>query len=124
MPPCGAGAPVGALVHNSVPAPSLARNGVRGALTGDFEDHMDIKRQMLSLIDETLNLQGRTNSFNEGTRLLGALTELDSMGVVALLTAFESRLGFSVEDDEIDGQVFETVGTLLEFVKGKLETQG
>jgi acyl carrier protein len=85
---------------------------------------MDIKRQLLSLIDETLNLQGRSDSFNEGTRLLGALPELDSMGVVALLTAFESRFGFSVEDDEIDGQVFETVGTLVEFVKGKLETQG
>jgi acyl carrier protein len=80
----------------------------------------DIKKQLLSLLDDTLNLERRAHAFTEDTRLLGALPELDSMGVVALLTAFESKFGFSVDDDEIDGQTFETVGTLLEFVKGKL----
>jgi acyl carrier protein len=81
---------------------------------------MDLKAQLLSLLDETLNLENRTASFTEETRLLGSLPELDSMGVVALLTAFEDRLGFAVDDDEIDGQVFETVGTLLAFVKTKV----
>lgn len=81
---------------------------------------MDIKKQLLSLLDDTLNLQRRADAFTEDTRLLGALPELDSMGVVALLTAFETKFGFAVDDDEIDGQTFETVGTLLEFVKGKL----
>jgi acyl carrier protein len=82
---------------------------------------MDTKTQLLSLLDETLNLQRRTESFTDDTRLLGSLPELDSMGVVALLTAFETRFGFSVDDDEIDGQVFETVGTLLQFVRSKLD---
>jgi acyl carrier protein len=81
---------------------------------------MDTKAQLLSLLDETLHLEGRTASFTEGTRLLGELPEMDSMGVVTLLTAFEERLGFSVDDDEIDGRVFETVGSLLAFVRGKL----
>lgn len=81
---------------------------------------MDIKAQLLSLLDETLHLEGRTAAFTETTRLLGELPEMDSMGVVALLTAFEDRLGFSVDDDEIDGRVFETVGSLLAFVRGKL----
>ena len=80
-----------------------------------------LKTQLLALVDETLNLEGRTASFDEETRLLGALPELDSMGVVALLTAFEDRLGFSVDDDEIDGEVFQTVGTLLAFVERKLQ---
>ena len=44
---------------------------------------------------------------------------LDSMGVVSLLTAFEDRLGFTVDDDEIDGAIFETFGTLLAFVQSK-----
>lgn len=79
-----------------------------------------LKTQLLALVDETLNLEGRTASFDENTRLLGALPELDSMGVVALLTAFEDRLGFSVDDDEIDGEVFQTVGSLLQFVERKL----
>jgi len=80
-----------------------------------------LKTQLLSILDETLNLEGRAKSFTEETQLLGSLPELDSMGVVALLTAFEDRLGFSVDDDEIDGQVFQTVGSLLAFVEGKLQ---
>ena len=79
-----------------------------------------LKTQLLSILDETLNLEGRAKSFTEETQLLGSLPELDSMGVVALQTAFEDRLGFSVDDDEIDGQVFQTVGSLLAFVEGKL----
>lgn len=81
---------------------------------------MDIKAQLLALLDESLHLEGRTAAFTENTRLLGELPEMDSMGVVTLLTAFEERLGFSVDDDEIDGRVFETVGSLLAFVRGKL----
>lgn len=81
---------------------------------------MDVRTELLSLLDSTLNLGGRGLSFDDATPLLGALPELDSMGVVSLLTAFEERLGFAVEDDEIDGSNFRTFGTLLEFVKGKL----
>ena len=81
---------------------------------------MDIRNELLSLLDETLNLDGRTSTFQDTTPLLGALPEMDSMGVVAIITAFEDRLGFSVDDDEIDGAVFQTFGTLLEFVTNKL----
>ena len=78
-----------------------------------------IKEKLLLLLDETLHLEGRSLAFNENTRLLGSLPEIDSMGVVALLTAFEEQLGFSVEDDEIDGSLFATFGTLLAFVLNK-----
>ena len=84
---------------------------------------METKKKLLSLLDEVLNLEGRTKSFDEYTPLLGALPEMDSMGVVSLLTAFEERLGFAVDDDEIDGSVFQTFGTLLEFVRQKLGAQ-
>lgn len=81
---------------------------------------MDIRTDLLKLIDSTLNLGGRGMAFDDSTPLMGAVPELDSMGVVSLLTAFEERLGFAVDDDEIDGSIFATFGTLLEFVKGKL----
>jgi acyl carrier protein len=81
---------------------------------------VDIEKDLRGLIDETLNLGGRSSAFTRDTPLLGALPELDSMGVVALITAFEDRLGFSVDDDEIDGAVFQTWGTLLNFVHSKL----
>ena len=42
------------------------------------------------------------------------------MAVVAVLTSLEERFGISVGDDEIDGATFATVGTLSEFVEGRL----
>jgi acyl carrier protein len=51
---------------------------------------------------------------------MGALPELDSMGVVALLTAFEDQLGVTVDDDDIDGEVFATFGSLLAFVQARV----
>ena len=81
---------------------------------------MDIRRELVALLDTVLNLGGRAQSFKDDTPLMGAVPELDSMGVVALLTALEERLGVAVEDDEIDGAVFETCGSLLRFVESKL----
>jgi acyl carrier protein len=52
--------------------------------------------------------------------LLGAIPELDSMAVVSLITSLEEQLGLTVDDDEIDGETFATVGSLTDFVAGKL----
>jgi len=81
---------------------------------------MDIKSEVLAILDEVLSLKGRSSSFTPDTALLGAIPELDSMAVVALITSMEERFGFIVEDDEIDGAAFASVGTLMDFVQGKL----
>lgn len=81
---------------------------------------MDIEQSVLSILDEILSLKGRSAGFTLETPLLGAIPELDSMAVVALITTLEERFGFMVDDDEIDGAVFATVGTLVGFVEGKL----
>jgi len=75
---------------------------------------------VLSLLDEVLSLNGRAATFSRDTPLLGALPELDSMAVVALITGLEERFGFAAEDDEIEGATFATVGSLVDFVEGKL----
>ena len=51
--------------------------------------------------------------------LLGSVAELDSMAVVAILTAIEERFGISVGDDEVDGSTFASVGSLVAFVRSK-----
>lgn len=81
---------------------------------------MDIKKEVLAIIDEVLSLGGRAAAFELDSPLLGAVPELDSMAVVGLLNMLEERFGFIVEDDEIDGSTFATVGTLVAFVEGKL----
>lgn len=80
---------------------------------------MDIRSEIVALLDEILSLNGRAAGFTENTTLLGALPELDSMAVVALITRIEEHFGFMVDDDEIDGATFATVGSLIEFVRAK-----
>ena len=81
---------------------------------------LEIKQEILAILDEILSLKGRAASFSEKTPLLGAIPELDSMAVVALITTLEERFGFAVDDDEIDGATFATVGSLVPFVEQKL----
>ena len=81
---------------------------------------MDVSREVIALLDEVLSLDGRSAAFTRDTHLLGAIPELDSMAVVSLLTALEDRLGIAVDDDDIDGSVFATVGTLVDFVSTRV----
>ncbi len=78
---------------------------------------MDIKKEVLSVLDETLSLDGRALSFELDTPLLGAVPELDSMAVVGLIHALEERFEFVSEDDDIDGSTFATVGSLVAYVE-------
>ena len=81
---------------------------------------MNVEQEVLGVLDEVLSLNGRSASFDRGTPLLGAIPELDSMAVVGLIAALEERFGITVDDDDIDGQTFASVGALCEFVDAKL----
>lgn len=80
---------------------------------------MDISKEVLRILDEVLSLNGRGLSFSPDTQLLGAIPELDSMAVVALITSLEEQLGISLPDDELDGSTFATVGALTDFVSAR-----
>lgn len=72
-------------------------------------------------LQDVLNLSSETVSdFTIQTELFGALPELDSMAVAALLTEIEDRFSIVIDDDDIDGETFETFGTLLAFVEAKV----
>lgn len=81
---------------------------------------MAIEKQVLRVLDEVLSLKGRAAAFTRDTPLLGAIPELDSMAVVTLITTLEEQFGLAVDDDDIDGATFATVGSLVDFVSGKL----
>lgn len=72
--------------------------------------------EVKTLVAETLGIQDRLGSMDASTRLLGELPELDSMAVVELLTAMESKFGFEIDDTEFIADAFETLGTLASFV--------
>ena len=81
---------------------------------------MDTQREVLQVLDEILALKGRTANMTRATPLLGAIPELDSMAIVAVITTLEERFGFTVNDDELDGASFATIGALTDFVSAKL----
>lgn len=80
---------------------------------------MDTRKEVLALLDEVLCLKGRAAEFSNHTALLGAIPELDSMAVLALIAALEDRFGFTVDDEEIDGATFATLGSLVEYADSK-----
>jgi acyl carrier protein len=80
----------------------------------------DLLIQLKSILSRLLQIDESQYALNTNTALLGALPEFDSMTVVSIITALEDQFGFSIEDDEIDAAVFETVGSLLAFVESKL----
>jgi len=72
------------------------------------------------ILGDVLQISSRSNTFTESTALLGGIPEFDSMAVVSVITAIEENYGFVIEDDEIDAEVFETLGSLAAFVESKL----
>jgi acyl carrier protein len=84
------------------------------------ESGLNLEEQVIQSLEASLNIKFDRRRFGPDSQLLGAVPEFDSMAVVALLTHLEERFGFTVEDDEVDGTTFATVGSLAQFVRGKL----
>ena len=81
---------------------------------------MNVEQEVLPVLDQVLSLNGRTASFTRDTAVLGAIPELDSMAVVSLITSLEEQFGIAVDDDDISGDTFSTVGALTDFVSERL----
>ncbi len=80
----------------------------------------DTDCQLRKILTDVLGLKaGQANTFTLKTGLFGHLPELDSMAVAGLLTEMEDRLGIVIEDDEVDGELLESFGSLLAFAEAK-----
>lgn len=71
------------------------------------------------LIDALGLKQSQVEEFTSDTGLFGHLPELDSMAVAGLLTEMEDRLHIVIEDDDVDGDMLESFGSLLAFAEAK-----
>lgn len=79
-------------------------------------------RKLRAILSDVLGLKpGQADAFTAETGLFGDLPELDSMAVAGLLTEIEDRLDIIIDEDEIDGELFETYGSLLAFARAKLD---
>ncbi|MFM5917993.1 MAG: acyl carrier protein [Novosphingobium sp.] len=77
-------------------------------------------RKLRAILADVLGLSHeQVGTFTNDTGLFGDLPELDSMAVAGLLTEMEDRLDIVIDEDEIDGDIFETYGSLLAFARAK-----
>ena len=84
-------------------------------------DQDNIADIMRALLVDVLGVdRDQANMMDHQTQLFGALPELDSMAVAGLLTEMEDRLDIIIDDEDVDGELFETFGSLVEFIEMKL----
>lgn len=84
-------------------------------------DPAHIDATVRSVLADVLSLASdRVAAMTRESPLFGALPELDSMAVAGLLTELEDRLNILIDDDEIDGDIFETLGALIDFTTAKV----
>ena len=87
----------------------------RGSMRQDTTESL-----LRRILTDVLGLKkGQADGFTVETGLFGHLPELDSMAVAGLLTEMEDRLGIVIEDDEVDGDLLESFGSLLAFAEAK-----
>jgi acyl carrier protein len=76
-------------------------------------------QDIVSVLAEVLQLGDRAASLDRNTPLLGSIPEFDSMAVVTVLTTIEEQYGLVIDDDEVTADIFETVGSLTDFIADK-----
>lgn len=85
------------------------------------ERHHEVERTVRAVLHDVLGLDAaRAAAFDETTGLFGALPELDSMAVASFLTEIEDRLGIVIEDDEVDGEMLASFGSLVTYLDRKV----
>lgn len=80
---------------------------------------IQVEQEVKDVLVKTLGVEDRAATIDASTPLLGSLPELDSMAVLELVAALEARFGITVDDDDVTAEVFETLGSLTEFVEEK-----
>ncbi len=83
---------------------------------------MNTVDRLKAIIGSALHLGDRAQALTPASPLLGAIPEFDSMAVVAVLTMIEEEFGITIEDDEVSGEVFETLGSVAAFVDLKIQS--
>jgi acyl carrier protein len=69
------------------------------------------------VIVKSLGIEDRAHTLEASTELFGSMPELDSMAVITLAVNLEREFDFEIDDEDFTGDVFETIGTLAEFVE-------
>ena len=76
---------------------------------------MEYNQQLKNVLSEVLSID--TSNFINSTKLLGEISELDSMSIVLLLIEIEQRFSLEIDIEHLEAQHFETFGSLVSLIK-------
>lgn len=71
------------------------------------------------ILVDTLGIPERAASLDASTSLLGGIPELDSLGILEIVSAVEQKFDIEIDDEDFTDSAFETVGSLAELIDQK-----
>ena len=91
------------------------------AVNEEADEHSSAEDTVRAILSDLLGLSAaQVAAMDSDTELFGAIPELDSMAVAGLLTEMEDRLDILIDDEDVDGELFETFGNLVAFAEAKV----
>jgi len=79
-----------------------------------------IFEEVKTVVVVALEIEDQADDLGPETGLYGDLPELDSLTVVKLIVALQKRFEIEIKINELDGEVFDTLGRLAAFVDSKM----
>jgi acyl carrier protein len=71
------------------------------------------------VVTKTLGIEDRADRLSPTTPLLDSIPEFDSQAVLDVILALEQHFGVTIDNDEVTGELFETLGTLAALIERK-----
>lgn len=106
------------IVHDDFTSDTNASPDLR--VVAKSETDNGAEATLKSILADVLGLEASdADALTIESGLFGHMPELDSMAVAGLLTEIEDRFDIVIEDDDVDGEMLETFGGLLDFVLAK-----
>jgi acyl carrier protein len=81
---------------------------------------MSLSQDVIQIVIDVLMLNDSADQFDENTGLLGSIPEFDSVAVVSLITELENEFGCTFDDDELNADVFASIGSLTAVLEQKI----
>ena len=74
-----------------------------------------------NIVRACLQLGTLADTFDRDTQLLGGLPEVNSLTITAIVATVEEELDCEISDSEITAEIFESMGSLADFIGEKME---
>jgi acyl carrier protein len=81
---------------------------------------MDALSITVNIVCSCLQLDQEEAQLDAATPLLGGLPDFNSLTIATVVESIEEQLDCTIEDEELTGELFETVGSLAQFVETKM----